>query len=193
MWPFLWSILKPIINLKTFDEGFWTREIVWDLLLEFARHVRNTKQKFNLLESMKDVYAQLVVQKKKKKKNLPYRNVFLTTMVSHQSGPSQRYIYWTIGGCRYLLSKAITRKIHVDLIVDNIWGGLPHMEVLIKCHQWKWSLVGLEFLGCYYNNFTSKEGCKAHTYKSGELGGTSHSLFTRDASKLLTAHVFMFI
>jgi len=124
---------------------------------------------------------------------LPYKNVFLTTMVSHQSGPSQHYIYWTIGGSRYLLSKAITRKIHVDLIGDNIWGGLPHTEVLIKCHRWKWSLVGLEFLGCYYNNFTYKEGCKAHTYKSGELGGTSHSLFTRDASKLLTAHVFMFI
>jgi hypothetical protein len=91
--------------------------------LEFARHAREIEQKLSLLESMKDAYAQLVAQKKKD--NLPYRNVLLIAVVSHQSGPSQHYIYRTIGGSRYLLSKAITRKIHVDLIGDNIWGGLP--------------------------------------------------------------------
>jgi hypothetical protein len=46
-------------------------------------------------------------------------------------------------------------------------------------------LVGLEFLGCYYNGFTYKEGCEMKTYKNGELGRTSHSLFTKDISKFL--------
>jgi len=58
--------------------------------LEFARHAREIEQKLSLLESMKDAYAQLVAQKKKD--NLPYRNVLLIAVVSHQSGPSQHYI-----------------------------------------------------------------------------------------------------
>jgi hypothetical protein len=112
-------------------------------------------------------------------------------MVSHQRGPSHYYIFWTISGSKYLLSKAMTWGIHVDLIRDNIWGGLP----------WKhWSDAWgenncwfvFEVLGCCYNNFIYKEGCEAHTYRSGELWGTSHSLFTKDACKLLTALVFMF-
>jgi hypothetical protein len=72
---------------------------------------------------MKDVYAQLVAYKTKD--NLPYRNVLLTTMVSHQRGPSHRYIFRTINGSKYLPSTAITWGIHVDLIRDNILGGLP--------------------------------------------------------------------
>ncbi len=66
------------------------KEIVRDLLPKFVRHVKDVEQKLNLLECMEDAYAQLVVQKAKD--NLPYRNVLLIAMVSHQSGPSQPYI-----------------------------------------------------------------------------------------------------
>jgi len=66
------------------------KEIVRDLLPKFVRHVKDVEQKLNLLECMEDAYAQLVVQKTKD--NLPYRNVLLIAMVSHQSGPSQPYI-----------------------------------------------------------------------------------------------------
>jgi hypothetical protein len=102
---------------------FLDKETIRDLLPKFARHAKDIEQKLNLLECMEDAYAQLVVQKEKD--NLPYRNVLLTAMVSHQSGPFQHYIFQTIGGSIYLLSKAITQKIHVDLIGDNIWGRLP--------------------------------------------------------------------
>jgi hypothetical protein len=98
--------------------GFLDKETIRDLLPKFVRRVRDIEQKLILLESMEDAYAQLVVQKTKD--NLPYKNVLLTTMVSHQSGPSQHYIFRTIGGSKYLLSKVITWKIHVDLIGDNI-------------------------------------------------------------------------
>jgi hypothetical protein len=27
MWPFLWNILEPIINLKTFDEGLSNKNV----------------------------------------------------------------------------------------------------------------------------------------------------------------------
>ncbi len=48
------------------------KETVRNLLLEFARHVKDiVQQKLNLLESMKDACAQLVDQKTKD--NLPYR------------------------------------------------------------------------------------------------------------------------
>jgi hypothetical protein len=42
MWPFLWSILKPIINLRTFDEG-----------LSNKKHVQ-------ILESLKGPYQQVL-------------------------------------------------------------------------------------------------------------------------------------
>jgi len=41
MWPFLWSILEPIINLKTFDEGL------------------NNKKHIQILESLKGPYQQV--------------------------------------------------------------------------------------------------------------------------------------
>ncbi len=110
---------------------FLDKEIVQDLLLEFARHVRDIEQKLNLLKSMKDAYAQRVAQKTKN--NLPYRNVLLIVVVSHQSEPFQHYISQTISGSRCLLSKAITQRIHVDFIGDNIWGRLPW-----KCRSDAW-------------------------------------------------------
>jgi hypothetical protein len=70
---------------------FLDKEIVRDLLLEFAKHVRNIEQKLSLLGSMKDAYARLVAQKTKS--NLPYRIALLTAVVSRQSGPSQCYIF----------------------------------------------------------------------------------------------------
>jgi hypothetical protein len=103
--------------------SFWTRKLFETSFQKFAKHARDIEQKLSLLESMKDVYAQLVVQKTKD--NLPYKNVLLTAMVSRQRGPSHSYIFQTINGSRYLLSKAITWGIHGDLIRDNIWGGLP--------------------------------------------------------------------
>jgi len=49
----------------------------------------------------------------------------LTRNLGVRHGPSQRYISRTIGGSKYFLSKAITHRIHVGLIGDNVWGRLP--------------------------------------------------------------------
>jgi hypothetical protein len=75
---------------------------------------------------MKDSYAQLVAQKTKD--NLPCINAPLIAMMSNQAKPSQCNISRTICSTRYLLSKAITQRIHVDLIGDNIWKRLPQRQ-----------------------------------------------------------------
>jgi hypothetical protein len=61
----------------------------------------------------------------KSKENLSFKNAFLTVVVSNNNGgPSQRFISKTIGGTKYLMGKVVMQKIHVDLIGENIWGGL---------------------------------------------------------------------
>jgi hypothetical protein len=93
-------------------------EDVQGLLPDFTKGIANIKCKLALLKDLKTMYAQVVAQKPKE--NLPYRNAFLTAMVSYEAGPSQQYIFKTIGGSRYLLSKAIPHGVHVTLIGENI-------------------------------------------------------------------------
>jgi hypothetical protein len=93
------------------------------LLPKFARNARNTEQKSCLVESLKFAYAQLASNKSKE--NLPVKNALLTIAVSNQIGPSQRFISKAIGGTKYLLGKVVSRRIHGDLMGENIWGGLP--------------------------------------------------------------------
>jgi len=102
---------------------FLDKDNVQGLLPQFVKDANDIKHKLSLLENLKIAYAQLVAQKSKE--NLSYRNTFFTIVVSNEVGPSQCYIFKTIGGSRYLLSKAVTHRIHVGLIGDNIWGGLP--------------------------------------------------------------------
>jgi len=105
---------------------FLDNDDVQGLLLDFTKGIVNIECKLAFLENLKTMYVQFVTQKSKE--NLPYTNAFLTAVVSNEVGPSQRYICKIFGGSRYLLSKAITRKVHVNLIEENIWGRLP----------WKW-------------------------------------------------------
>ncbi len=105
---------------------FLDKDNVQGLLPQFVKDTSDIKDKLSLLENLKIAYAQLVAQKSKE--NLSYRNTLLITVVSNEVGPSQRYISRTIGGSRYLLSKAVTYRIHVGLIGDNIWGGLPQKQ-----------------------------------------------------------------
>jgi hypothetical protein len=102
---------------------FLDNEDIQGLLPNFTKGIANTKSKLALLENLKTMYAQLVAQKPKE--NLPYKNALLTTMVSNEAGPFQRYTFKTIGGSRYLLSKVITQRVHANLIRENIWGKLP--------------------------------------------------------------------
>jgi hypothetical protein len=104
-------------------EKFLDKDNVQGLLPQFVKDASDIKHKLGLFENLKIAYAQLVAQKSKE--NLSYRNTLLTIVVSNEVGPSQRYISKTIGGSRYLLSKAVTHRIHVGFIGDNIWGGLP--------------------------------------------------------------------
>jgi hypothetical protein len=56
---------------------------------------------------------------------LPFKNALLTAIASNGAGPSQHFISRTIGGTKYLLGKAIMRRMHVYVIGDNTWGRLP--------------------------------------------------------------------
>jgi hypothetical protein len=58
------------------------------------------------------------------------QNSLLTTVASNQVGTSQWFISKTLSSTRYLLGKAITRRLHVNLTKENFWGGLPW-----KCHS----------------------------------------------------------
>jgi hypothetical protein len=102
---------------------FLDKDNVKGLLPKFARNSRNIEQKSCLLESLKFAYAQLASNKSKE--NFPIKNVLLTIVVSNQIGPSPCFISKAIGGTKYLLGKVVFRRIHVDLIGENIWGGLP--------------------------------------------------------------------
>jgi hypothetical protein len=64
--------------------------------------------------------VQLVAQKSRDDK--PYINASLNVVVSIEASPPTYYISKTIGISKYLLSKAILWKIHVDMIGKNIWG-----------------------------------------------------------------------
>jgi hypothetical protein len=102
---------------------FLDKDNVQGLIPQFVKDASDIERKLGLLENLKITYAQLVTQKSKE--NLSYKNTFLITMVSNEVGPFQRYISKTIGGSKYLLSKAVTCRIHVGLTRDNIWRGLP--------------------------------------------------------------------
>jgi hypothetical protein len=110
---------------------FLDKNNVQGFLPQFVNDANDIKCKLSLLENLKITYAQLVAQKSKE--NLSYKNTFFTIVVSNEVGPSWRYISRTIGGSKYLLSKAITHRIHVGFTRDNIWGGLPqkwHLDIV---------------------------------------------------------------
>jgi hypothetical protein len=53
----------------------------------------------------------------------------LNVVLPIEASPPTYYISKTIGISKYLLSKAIPWKIHVDMIGKNIWGGFPQINV----------------------------------------------------------------
>ncbi len=65
---------------------FLDKNNVQGLLPQFVRDASAMERKLSLLENLKIAYAQLVAQKSKE--NLYYKNIFLTTMVSNEVGPS---------------------------------------------------------------------------------------------------------
>ncbi len=134
---------------------FLDKQFVRCLLPKFVKDLNEIECKLALLESLKAAYMQLKVHKSKE--NVSFRNALLIVVVSNNSGrPSQRFISRTIGGTKYLMGKAIMRRIHVDLTRENIWGGFP----------WKMQLIDSIVLGNNLHCFTNTEGCEVVTYKS---------------------------
>jgi hypothetical protein len=137
---------------------FLDKQFVKCLLPKFGRDVKETKCKLALLKSLKAAYMQLKVHKSKE--NLSFIYALLTVVVSNNSGgPSQHFISKIINGTKYLMGKAVMRKIHVDLTRKNIWGGFP----------WKTWSIDPTVLGNNLHYFTNTEGCEAVTYKSEYL------------------------
>jgi hypothetical protein len=93
------------------------------LLPKSTSDAREIECKLDLLENFKTTYMQLKAHKSKE--NLSFRNAILIAIVSNNNGgPSQRFIFKTIGDTRYFMGKAVMRRIHVGLTKENIWGGL---------------------------------------------------------------------
>jgi hypothetical protein len=61
----------------------------------------------------------------KSKESLDFKNALLTAIASNGVSPFRHFISRTIGGTKYLLGKVVMRRMHVDVIGDNTWGGLP--------------------------------------------------------------------
>jgi hypothetical protein len=65
-------------------------------------------------------------------KNLVNINVILFVVVSREHITSQSFISRRLGNNKYSSKMAIVRRIHVDQIGENIWGGLP---LFLTCSQ----------------------------------------------------------
>jgi hypothetical protein len=107
---------------------FWMWKILeWSLALEISMKSQRHCITTHLFWKCKIVYAQLVTQKSRDDK--PNINAFLNVVLSIEASPPTHYISKTIGINKYLLSKAIPWKIHVNMISKNTCRGLPQINV----------------------------------------------------------------
>jgi hypothetical protein len=56
---------------------------------------------------------------------LHFKNALSIVIASNGASHFQHFIFRTIGGTKYLLGKVVMKRMHVDVIGDNTWGGLP--------------------------------------------------------------------
>ncbi len=96
------------------------------LLLDYVQNEKETKNKLKVLESLKIAYAHIVANRSIN--NLVYITAILSAIVSTTNGTSTNFISKTLGVTRYSLRKVIVRRVHVDEINENIWGGLPQKQ-----------------------------------------------------------------
>jgi hypothetical protein len=61
----------------------------------------------------------------KSKESLHFKNALSIVIASNGASHFQHFIFRTIGGTKYLLGKVVMKRMHVDVIGDNTWGGLP--------------------------------------------------------------------
>ncbi len=97
---------------------FLNKEDVKNLLPKFQWNFRATEQKLAFFDNVRVAYAHLVSHKSRD--NRHYKNALLSVIVSIETSPSTRFIFKTIGNSRYLLSKVVTWKIHVELKRENL-------------------------------------------------------------------------
>jgi hypothetical protein len=85
--------------------------------------------------------------------NVVYQNALLSVVVSSKHKGSQSFMSKTIGVSRYSLKKAIVRRVHVDQIGENIWGGASS-KMAMWCAWWKGLQPHQGLMGYNNNNLT---------------------------------------
>jgi len=90
-------------------------------LLEIAQKAKDAKRLCKVFESVKFAYVHMATNRSNE--NVVYQNALLSVVVSSKHKGSQSFMSKTIGVSRYSLKKAIVRRVHVDQIGENIWGG----------------------------------------------------------------------